>query len=127
MVIASRSACVGCSFAPSPALIIAALETLVHLNPGETVAYKVFKLEFQDDLVERLAGELPNDWRAEPPPVSTRGMGDRWVRRARSPILQVPSAIIPEEFNLLLNPAHPQFREILIGKPTDFAFDRRLL
>jgi RES domain-containing protein len=111
----------------SATLALAALETLVHLNPGETFPYKIFQLEFEDRLVERFVGELPDDWRTEPPPVSTRGIGDNWIRRATSPILRVPSAIIPLEFNLLLNPAHPEFREIAIGKPLDFAFDRRLV
>jgi RES domain-containing protein len=49
------------------------------------------------------------------------------VRENRSAVLAVPSVIIPEEFNYLLNPAHPDFKKISIGKPEPFAFDPRLL
>jgi RES domain-containing protein len=49
------------------------------------------------------------------------------VREARSAVLALPSVIIPGESNYLLNPAHPDFRKISIGKPEPFAFDPRLL
>jgi RES domain-containing protein len=49
------------------------------------------------------------------------------VRENRSALFAVPSAIIPEELNCLLNPAHPDFKEIAIGKPVPFTFDPRLL
>jgi RES domain-containing protein len=49
------------------------------------------------------------------------------VREARSAVLAVPSIIIPDETNYVLNPAHPDFRKIRIGKAVSFAFDARLL
>jgi RES domain-containing protein len=70
---------------------------------------------------------LPADWRAEPPPSSTKRLGDAWVVQARSAILAVPSVIIGGERNYLLNPVHPDFKRISIGKKCPFAFDRRLL
>jgi RES domain-containing protein len=54
-------------------------------------------------------------------------VGDIWVRGARSAVLALPSAIIADELNYLLNPAHPDFKKISIGKRVPFAFDRRLL
>jgi len=63
----------------------------------------------------------------QPPPAATRTIGDTWAREKRSAILAVPSVIIPEELNYLLNPAHPDFRKIAIGKPAPFSFDLRLL
>jgi RES domain-containing protein len=106
---------------------LAVLETLVHLNPPVIFNYRIIRIEFDDDLVETpKAAILPSDWKTEPPPLSTRKLGDDWVRSFRSPILAVPSAIIPEETNYLLNPAHPNFKEIAIGKPTPFALDPRL-
>jgi RES domain-containing protein len=70
---------------------------------------------------------LPKDWRQEPPPPSTQQLGDAWVKSASSAILAVPSIIIPENLNYLLNPKHPDFVKIKIDRPTDFAFDSRLL
>jgi len=107
---------------------LAALETLVHLTPPVMFHYKVIRIGFSDELVEQLkAGVLPSDWRVEPPPPSTKQLGDAWVRSSRSAILAVPSVIIPDEINYLLNPAHADFKKIAVGKPADFTFDPRLL
>ncbi len=105
---------------------LAALESLVHLNPPVLFKYVAFRLTFPDALVEE-SRKLPPDWQAEPPPPSTKAIGDLWVREARSAILVLPSVIIPAETNFLLNPAHPDFAKIKIGKPRPFAFDPRLL
>ncbi len=107
---------------------LAALETLVHITPLASFRYKFIRMEFGRTLAENLdAGRLPSDWRMEPPPLSTKQVGDAWVHSLRSAVLAVPSVIIPEEFNYLLNPAHPDFRKIEFGEPADFAFDHRLL
>ena len=107
---------------------LAALETLVHLNPPAPFKYVVFRLQFDDALIENVPlNRLPASWRVEPPPPSTKGIGDAWVREVRSAVLALPSVIIPGELNYLLNPAHPAFKRISIGKPERFAFDPRLL
>jgi len=107
---------------------LAALEVLVHINSTARIKFKVFRMEFDDDLVETLpVHDLPADWRIEPSGAATMTLGDAWVIGARKPIFGVPSAIIPEELNYLLNPVHPDFAKIHIGPPTDFAFDPRLL
>src|SRR5208283_2140118 len=55
---------------------LAALETLVHLNPTITFSYKIIRLEFDERLVQRLAlPALPEDWKLEPPPRSTQRLG----------------------------------------------------
>lgn len=107
---------------------LAALETLVHLNPLVFLKYKIIRIEFSEDLVERIAtAVLPPDWRAEPPPHSTKRIGDPWVRESRSAILAMPSVIISDEVNYVLNPAHPDFKKITISQPQDFVFDPGLL
>ena|SRR5437660_3999568 len=107
---------------------LAALENLVHLNPPILFKYKIFRLEFAQNLVEEIAvADLPKDWRAEPPPPSTKYIGNAWVLESRSAVLAVPSVIIPAELNYLLNPAHPDSNKIRIGKAADFTFDPRLL
>ncbi len=107
---------------------LAALELLVHRDPRRANRFKTFFFQFPESLVEAVAlRDLPKDWRQEPPPPSTQQLGDAWLREARSVVLAVPSIIIPEELNYLLNPNHPDFKKITIGKPQNFTFDARLL
>jgi RES domain-containing protein len=107
---------------------LAVLESLVHLNPPVRFKFVAFRLRFDDALVEKFPlRKLPADWQMEPPPPSTQRIGDAWVREARSAVLALPSTIIPSEPNFLLNPAHPDFKKISIGKPKPFVFDPRLL
>jgi len=106
---------------------LATLESLVHLNPPVAFKYVAIPIKFDDALVETLAGKnLPADWRNEPPPPSTKAVGDGWVKAARSAVLALPS-VITGELNYLLNPAHRDFGKIKIGKPEPFTFDPRLL
>lgn len=107
---------------------LAALETLVHLNPPIFFKYVAFRIEFDDALLEVIPPRsLPPDWSTSPPPPSTKAIGDHWSRERRSAVLAVPSVIVPGERNFLLNPAHPDFKKTSIGKPEPFAFDPRLL
>jgi RES domain-containing protein len=110
----------------SATLSLAALETLVHLNPPVAFKYVAIPIDFDEALVETFATiDLPADWNEEPPPPSTAEIGDRWVKQSRSAVLELPSIIIPAEPNYLLNPAHSGFKRIRIGKPTPFSFDPR--
>ena len=107
---------------------LAALENLVHLNPPVLFKYVAIPVQFDDALIEVFpAKKLPADWQIEPPPPSTQQIGDVWVQQARCAVLALPSVIISGEPNYLLNPAHPDFKKISIGKPEPFAFDPRLL
>ena len=107
---------------------LAILEMLVHFDPRYAGKYVTFGIQFDDALVERMTVErLPSGWREQMPSRAARQFGDAWVREARSAILAVPSAIVPEETNFLFNPAHPAFKKAEVGKATAFALDRRLL
>ena len=98
---------------------LAALETLVHLNPPMKLRYVIIPIKFTAGLVEKLPrAALPRNWRAEPPPASTQALGDKWLRESRSVLLAVPSVIMPDELNYLINPAHAAFRKLMIGTPT---------
>jgi RES domain-containing protein len=106
---------------------LATLETLVHLNPPMLFTYVAIRAKFDDAIVETFpVKNLPADWRMEPPPPSTKIIGDTWVREVRSAVLALPS-VITGELNHLINPAHPDFKKISIGKPEPFIFDPRLL
>jgi RES domain-containing protein len=107
---------------------LAALETLVHLNPALRFKYLIFQIEFDEALVENIPPAiLPAGWRDEPPPPATKRLGDAWVKQARSAVLELPSVIIPCESNFLLNISHPDFKSITISKAGAFFFDSRLL
>jgi RES domain-containing protein len=107
---------------------LAVLEMLVHLDPQDVSHHLTFRIEFDEALVEHLPWErLPAGWRAEMPARAAREVGDAWAREMRSAILAVPSVLIPEELNFLLNPAHPDFKKIRVDKSQPFAFDPQLM
>lgn len=110
----------------SPSL--AMLEILVHVEPMllKRDLFR-FRLELPDRGIETLdTGELPAGWREHPPVNRTRALGSEWVKSRRSLGLAVPSALVPEERNILLNPAHPAFAKLVIGKPERVVLDQRL-
>lgn len=113
--------------ADSPAL--AALELLVQLNDASRLsAFVLISLEISDKLVKELRGSaLPAGWRAHPAPPELQARGDAWIQEASSVVLRVPSAIEPRQHNFLVNPEHPQFRSLKVGKPEPYAFDLRLM
>ncbi len=73
------------------------------------------------------AASLPARWRRFPSPPENQAIGDRWVAEGRSLILRVPSVIVPAAANFLINPSHPEFGKVAVGRPERFAFDPRLL
>lgn len=107
---------------------LAALELLVHLMAADLPSRYVFiPVEVPDILVEPLdAKRLLKDWRATPAPTRLREMGDAWLAGGSSAVLQVPSAVVPREFNFLLNPAHADSAKLVIGDSEPFDFDLRL-
>jgi RES domain-containing protein len=107
---------------------LAVLETLVHVDPHRPMNFLCFRLEIPETVIERsAAGDLPLGWQVEPPASPTQQVGDAWARAGRSAVLAVPSALIPEELNYLLDPVHRDFARITLAKPTPFTFDPRLL
>jgi RES domain-containing protein len=107
---------------------LAILETLVHLTPANIHRrLSLLGVEIDPELIEVLPEKkLPPDWRAPMASAANKKVGDDWVRSGRSAVLQISSAIIPEENNFLLNPAHPALTDVRILRKTDFSFDGRL-
>jgi RES domain-containing protein len=112
-------------------LSLAALEALVHVTPAmrrREVFPELRKvgLGIPDDLVlEHWQGTARADH--FPTRDESRAFGDGWLAQARAVGLLVPSAIIPEEPNLLLNPLHPDFPRIAVDSNDVFRFDDRLI
>lgn len=70
--------------------------------------------------------DLPPNWSAAEPPHKLREIGQRWLDNSAAAILKVPSAIIVEEWNYILNPQHPDFKKVTFQRARRFQFDRRL-
>ena len=98
---------------------LAALEMLVHLDFSELLEKYV--------LLGAEPSALPRNWRYDPAPASLRSIGDDWILAGTSVVLRVPSALVPEENNYLLNPGHRDFARVRVGKPVAFRFDPRLV
>ena len=110
-------------------LSLAVLEILVHVAaeedlPTDLVAISV---DVPDDLgVEHIrVDELPPDWRRTPAPAVLADRGTAWLTAASTAVLAVPSAVIPAESNYILNPAHPDFRRIVVRRAERFDLDPR--
>lgn len=113
----------------SQSVSLAVLELLVHLQASRPLAsYSVRSVQFAEGLVTSLdRASLPRDWRAFPTPTTLQRIGDDWIASAASVVLQVPSAIVEDESNYMINPAHPDFRRLRIGPLVRFRLDPRLL
>lgn len=108
----------------------ALLEIMVHLEiDAEDLPshYQLLAIDVPDDLpVTTLKEtELPGEWRRQR--ARTRALGDNWLRDAPAALLRVPSAIVPDAGNYLLNPAHADSTRIGIASATRAAFDPRLM
>ena len=100
-------------------LALASIEMIVNL-PAPKLLQKYVRISAQIDLdlISDLSGAvLPVDWASRPISPSTRVIGDRWVKEQSSAVLRLPSIVVPDEFNYLLNPVHPDFAKIEIGEP----------
>jgi len=109
-------------------LSLAALETLAHADRRRFERdYVAYEVRVPHDLILELRDEdLPADWRARPVSPGARAAGDAWLGQRASVALSVPSVLVPQERNLLLDPAHPRFAAVRIGLPQRFRFDERL-
>ena len=117
--------CVYLASTPSLAL----LEIMVHLDDYNLLAdYALYQMEIpESSLLELDSDSLPDDWRADPAPLSTAQIGDDWLTSLSSAALYTPSTIVPMENNILINPAHPQYAGLLKTIiEVDFRADPRL-
>ncbi len=113
----------------SSTISLAALEYFVNLGPGDAPADLVsIRVDIADQVrVERRGvASLPADWQARPLPMALQDIGAAWLAAGTSVGLLVPSVIIPQEQNLLINPAHRDFGALVFYDPEPFNFDLRM-
>ncbi|HXS99642.1 MAG TPA: RES family NAD+ phosphorylase [Elusimicrobiota bacterium] len=113
----------------SESLALAALERFVHTQEeGRQVALVSYKVEIPSSVkVDRPNLEdLPKNWKLQPAPVEVQDFGTAWLKKGARAVLLVPSAVVPSERNLLLNPEHEDFRKIRVGSRIPFTIDPRM-
>ena len=109
----------------SESLALCLAESLVHLPGDLPRGYQSFKIFVPDDAIEVLdVTSLIEKWQSDL--FFTRNIGDRWLTARRSLALVVPSVILPESSNLLLNPMHSRANELRVLDQQPFSFDPRL-
>lgn len=115
-----------CTLNPATAL----LETLVHIeidSEDRPERFQVLRTEGPESLsIEKVeAGSLSPNWAEDMN--ATQAIGDRWLSEKRSLLLQVPSVLVPETWNVLVNPLHVEISLLKIIAMYEHPFDSRLL
>ena len=116
----------------SQSLSLAALEYLVHVDPlvapSDLVAMEI---EVPDDpglgVIAEAAHFPSGDWRGYPAPEWQAELGDEWLKDGTVLWFAVPSAIVPEERNVLIDPRHARMKDVRVVSTRPFGFDKRLL
>jgi RES domain-containing protein len=108
---------------------LASLENIVHRSgEGLSSVFRVMIIDIPDELeiTEINMEDLKQNWFAFDHYNYCQRIGDQWFDACDTPILKVPSAIIKQEHNFLLNQSHPDFKKIKIQGVEEFDFDPRL-
>jgi len=108
---------------------LACLENLV-LRSGEgfNKHFSLVEVEIEDDAsVESIdVDSLPKEWHSMTKYGFCQSLGENWIDSKSSLLLRVPSSIIDDEYNVLINPHHPEFPKVSIKTIREFSFDKRL-
>jgi RES domain-containing protein len=112
-------------------IALAALETIVHLTGGMALPLNriLVRVEVPDDqwaaraIFDRAAGV---GWDVEPPGIVSLDWGDAWAAGAATLLAEVPSVVIPEANNVLINPGHAALPELRVTRVRRWTYDGRL-
>ncbi len=107
---------------------LALLEYTVNINIDDIPrALSFTTIEVPDGSIETIAlAQLPGNWKDIPAPSSTRSFGTELLKAAKNLIIMIPSTVIPDEWNYLINPAHPESNKCRIVEIKDFVYDVRI-
>lgn len=107
---------------------LALLEYTVNVNIDDIPrALSFTALEIPDEnILQLLPEDLPGDWTAAPAPRSTKNLGTAILQKRDYCIIKIPSAVIPDEYNYLLNPLHAGIMHCSILSVKDFVYDVRI-
>jgi RES domain-containing protein len=110
-------------------LATATLEKLAGVQRADLMAEMVYaKAEIDDAYTTVLSPEqLPKGWDAIPAPDATRRVGDAWLNEQTSVVLRIPSVVLPESWNFVINAAHPDISNLRVGTVAPLLLDNRVL
>lgn len=112
--------------AASPSLAL--LESVVHISNIQLTGYCLLCLDIPDNsITEKKRDDLPVDWFVNPAPDALQVTGNSFIAENRYLALRLPSAIMPEESNYLINPRHPLFKKVKILYRRNIPIDERLV
>lgn len=112
----------------SSSISLSILEVLVYVSKSTFLNKEVLTLKIPEDSIQLIEVEsLHKGWDSLPSNNYTKRLGDDWIKSMDSLALKVPSVINAKEYNILLNPLHPRFKEVEIVSKEIFSFDRRLV
>lgn len=107
---------------------LALLESVVHISNIQVFDFCTICLEIPDYSIEQITVEkLPANWFENPSADALKKIGDAFISANESLALEIPSAIVPEENNYLLNPFHSLFNKVKILFVRNVAIDKRLM
>lgn len=108
---------------------LALLETLAWTSMASLLngGFVLITLECDDHDPGQISGKLPDGWTSVEMYASTRALGDKWLEARKSLLLNVPSAILPMETNVIFNPLHPSAKSIRIAEIYDIVMDPRVV
>jgi RES domain-containing protein len=106
---------------------LALLEAVVHMGKMPGTRFCLATIDIPDGSMEVLPlSKLPEGWQNNPPPDYLKSIGDRFILSGRHLALSIPSVLMMEEHNLLLNPLHPAFRQVRVVEQRSLNMDDRL-
>ena len=109
---------------------LATLEVSVHLDLNEDLPDDRYYVEIEIPesipILEISMEDLSEGWDSRPPVLETQYIGDDFVVSGEAAVLKVPSCIVPQEFNYLINPSHPDASKIKVVSTVRMRFDPRL-
>ncbi len=107
---------------------LALLETVVHISNIPLHHYCMITLSIPDKKIMELnSRDLPDGWFVNPPADRLKSIGDQFIKANLFLALKLPSAIMMEDFNFLLNPNHPDFGKVSKVSVRTIPIDERLL
>ena len=109
---------------------LATVEFLVHVSLSNAPkGLMIATIEIPDSIVPEDAPRtwLPKGWREFPPPREVADLGTQWAKAGKSLLLRVPSAVVEQEYNILIHPLHSDMRRVVLQQVEKFEFDKRLV
>lgn len=106
---------------------LAVLEFSVNVNLARMLRHlSMVEIEIPEHILALTVPQLPGNWKEVPAPSNTKDFGTNLLVAGTHPVIKIPSTVIPEEYNYLVNPNHPLSRDCRVLAIKDFVYDVRI-